>query len=439
VAASQDGNMVIYTDSQYEAVGFVDITDPSNPVGAGVIPVGGEPTSVATCGNYAIAVINTSQDYIDTSGKYLVISMSTKTIVREGDLSGQPDAVTFSKDCTRAAVAIENERDEDLGNGEPPQMPPGTVVIIDTSEQDPLLWATSDVNVTGLDGVLFPEDPEPEFVSINSEGIVAVTLQENNAIVLIDTKTYEVVGSFTAGTVNLTQVDLTEEGVISQTETDLTVPREPDGITWLDNDYFATADEGDLYGGSRGFTVFHKDGSVVYSSGNELEHLAASVGHYPEQRSGNKGNEPENVAFGVYGNDELLFVNSERSNIVFVYNVKDTRNPKIVQILPAGVGPEGACTIPERDLLVVASEVDRREDNFRSVINIYQRGKSSYSQNLIFGFFMFSNFMMRPSPRLVPHSILPNSGIKKQDRWNTNPVGFLVRSSRGWRVFSLCC
>jgi hypothetical protein len=299
VAASQDGNTVVYTDSQYEAVGFVDITDPSNPVGAGVIPVGGEPTSVSTCGKYAIAAINTSEDFINTSGKYVVIDMTTKSIVTEGILSGQPDSVAFSKDCTRAAIAIENERDEDLGVGEPPQSPPGLVVIMNTSAEDPADWTMQEIGVglgwilTNPDGILFLEDPEPEFVSINEEGIAVVTFQENNGIALIDTNTYEVLRSFTAGSVDLTQVDMVEDDVISQTGSLEQVPREPDGVVWLNNDYFATADEGDLYGGSRGFTIFSKDGAVIYTSGNELEHAVARVGHYPEGRSENKGNEPE--------------------------------------------------------------------------------------------------------------------------------------------------
>ena len=60
------------------------------------------------------------------------------------------------------------------------------------------------------------------------------------------------------------------------------VPREPDGVTWMGTEYFATADEGDLHGGSRGFTIFSKNSDIVYSSASELDHLAARIGHYPE-------------------------------------------------------------------------------------------------------------------------------------------------------------
>jgi hypothetical protein len=40
------------------------------------------------------------------------------------------------------------------------------------------------VDLTGLADVA-PEDPEPEFVSINGEGEIVVTLQENNHIVVV--------------------------------------------------------------------------------------------------------------------------------------------------------------------------------------------------------------------------------------------------------------
>jgi len=122
------------------------------------------------------------------------------------------------------------------------------------------------------------------------------------------------------------------------------------------------------------------DGDVAYTSKSDLDLLAAKVGHYPDERSENKGNEPENVAYGEFGEgkykylQKLLFVNSERSSLVFVYKVNDVYRPKLIQILPAGVAPEGGLPIPERNLLVVASEEDSREDKIRSVLTIYEYG-----------------------------------------------------------------
>ncbi len=102
----------------------------------------------------------------------------------------------------------------------------------------------------------------------------------------------------------------------------------------------------------------------------------AMIGHYPEERSENKGNEPEGIEYAKYGRDHLLFVGSERSSIVSVYKLGDRRRekPSFIQALPAGVGPEGLLALPNRNLLVVASEVDDRGDKIRSSISIYKRG-----------------------------------------------------------------
>ena len=42
---------LVYTDAEQEQLGFVDVNDPANPAAAGVVPLGGEPTSVSTIGD----------------------------------------------------------------------------------------------------------------------------------------------------------------------------------------------------------------------------------------------------------------------------------------------------------------------------------------------------------------------------------------------------
>lgn len=380
VAASVDGMTLIYSDSPAEQVGFVNIADPANPIADGVLGVGGEPTSVAVKGAYVLAGVNTSQDFVNVSGFINVIDIDSRESIREISLNGQPDSVAVSPDGNYAVVVIENERDEDLGDGIPPQLPAGFLVIADISDADPENWSTSTVDITGL-ADLFPGDPEPEYVDINSNNIAVVTLQENNHIVLVDLADGSIVNDFSAGDVDLVNVDLTEGALkIDQSESQDNVVREPDGVSWINNNYFATADEGDMDGGSRGFTIFDLDGNVVWTAGNTLDHMTARLGHYPDKRSGNKGNEPENVEMGVFGDDRYLFVNSERSSLVFVYDVADPKLPALKQVLPAAAAPEGGLAIPSRNLLVVASEEDNRGDKLRSALNIYsyQRSEAQY-------------------------------------------------------------
>jgi hypothetical protein len=96
------------------AIGFVDITDPSYPVGRGTFDVGGEPTSVAVVRDYAIVVVNNSPNFTHPDGELQVIDFSDVThpiVVKRIDLNGQPDSVTVSPDGNYVAVAIENQRD----------------------------------------------------------------------------------------------------------------------------------------------------------------------------------------------------------------------------------------------------------------------------------------------------------------------------------------
>ena len=207
---------------------------------------------------------------------------------------------------------------------------------------DPSTWTQQDVTLEGLDGLLFPEDPEPEFVAINDNNICVVTLQENNAIVLVDLTTASVVASFTAGNVeSLSDIDTVEEDIITSDSSLQNVPREPDGVIWISPELFATADEGDLDGGSRGWTIYNVDGEIVYTSGSFMELQTKTVGHYPEARSENKGNEPENIAYGTFDSTPYAFVVSERSSVIFVYDVTDPAAPVYTQVLPAGAAPEG--------------------------------------------------------------------------------------------------
>lgn len=291
VAASEDGNFLIYTDGEFGKIGFVDIVDPTNPKAAGIVNfLPGSPNSVAVRGGYALAAVNTGT-LLNPTGYVAVIDIVTRNIVRNITVPGQPDSIVTSG--TIAAVAIENERDEDLNNGRLPQLPAGSVFIINTASSNPANWTTINVNVTGLPNVIANSDPEPEYIAINSNGVLAVTMQENNAVVLINGTSGAVIASYTQGSVNLTNVDISRSDLIINQVGSLTnIERQADGITWIDNRYYATANEGDINmngglgsstGGSRGFTVFDStNGAVVYDSASFLEHLAVRIGHYPE-------------------------------------------------------------------------------------------------------------------------------------------------------------
>ena len=127
---ASDGQILAYTNSDKGSVDFVNISDPSNPTAITAVDVGGEPTSVAIHDGYAVAAVNTSSSFTNPSGKVVVIDMFDYKVVKEIALTGQPDAVSISPNGKFAAVAIENERDEDLNDGLIPQYPAGNVAIV---------------------------------------------------------------------------------------------------------------------------------------------------------------------------------------------------------------------------------------------------------------------------------------------------------------------
>lgn len=95
------------------------------------------------------------------------------------------------------------------------------------------------------------------------------------------------------------------------------VLREPDAVKWIDADHFVVANEGDYEGGSRSFTIFKRDGSVVFESGSSLERAIAAIGHYPDHRN-KKGVELESVEVATFDGVPHLFVASERAWLVEV-------------------------------------------------------------------------------------------------------------------------
>lgn len=358
VTATTDGQTLIYTDSEVGEIGFVDITNPAAPVADGSLPVSGSPTSVTVTPNRAWALVATDTsdgDFIDPSGDLLVVNLTTRMVESTIALGGQPDSLAVSADGRYAAIAIENQRDEDLNGGALPQLPAGNLTIVDLLGA-PAAWTTRVVSLTGLASAFEPTDPEAEFVDINAANVAVVTLQENNAVALVDLATGTVIDDFTAG-VSSHLADKKNDRAISLTD-NLSEEREPDAIGWTAAGNLATANEGDLRGGSRDWTIFAPDGEIVYTSGEVFEAEAVRHSHYPDSRSTNKGVEPEGLEIGVFGNRQFAFVAAERGNFIAVYRLTDETAPTFVQLLPTGGRPEGMIAVPSRGLLVSANEGD---------------------------------------------------------------------------------
>ena len=362
IDATEDGMTLVYSDSPLGALGFIDIRDPKDPKPLGKMPLEGEPTSVAVIGTTAIVGVNTSDSYTAPSGHAVAIDTASRAELGRCDLGGQPDSVAKAKDGSFVAIAIENERDEDLNDGVIPQMPAGYLVTIDLDDNGALKCDTLNrIEVTGL-AEIAPTDPEPEYVDINALGEIVLTLQENNHIVVV-ARDGTILNHFSAGTVDLAGIDATDErGALIFNETQPGRKREPDSVKWIDDTHFATANEGDYEGGSRSWTIFAKTGEVVFESGTSFEQALIQIGHYPDKRSDAKGVEPEAINFATYDGTPFVFVGSERGSVIGVYDATDPAAPVLTQLLPSGVGPESFIPLPARGLLASANETDLIED-----------------------------------------------------------------------------
>ena len=378
ITATPDGNRLVYTDSPGERIGIIDITDPKAPKGAGTVALEGEPTSTVVMGNHALVGVVTSKSKAEPSGHLAIVDLGAKKVVATCDLAGQPDSLAKSADGKFLAIAIENERDEEVNEGKIPQLPGGTLVSFAVAADGSVdCTGKKVIDVSGIAEVA-PEDAEPEFVDINSKNEVVLSLQENNHLVVADLATGKITRHFSAGKVDLKNIDTEKDGVISLDGEKDGVLREPDAVGWVDDERFVTANEGDLDGGSRGFTIFKKDGTVDYDSGTSFEYEAVRLGHYPEKRN-KKGIEPEGAEVATFGADRLIFIGAERASLVGVYKDEGAgKAPTFLQALPGGIGPEGLLAIPSRNLFVTASETDLREKGLiGSVVTVYERAEGT--------------------------------------------------------------
>ena len=359
-ASTIDGQTLIYTDSASEEVGFVDISDPTAPAEITTLALAGEPTSVAVTpsGLWALVVVHGTPDQL------FVVDLNDLTVETTIPLGGQPDSIAISADGRYAAIAIENERDEDINDGEMPQAPAGFLTIVDLVGL-PATWMTRNVSLTGLSS-RFPTDPEPEFVDINAANQAAVTLQENNHVVIVDLASGNVLANWSAGTTTHL-ADTEDDGQIIFDDLLTNARREPDAIGWTAGGNLVTANEGDYdfdlddgeFVGGRDFTIFSSTGAVLFEPGAEVEVKAAQGGLYNDGRSDAKGCEIEGAEIGDYLNHTFLFLGAERCDFVAVYLMTGNEaNPKFIQVLATGSRPEGLLAIGHRSLFVSANEGD---------------------------------------------------------------------------------
>jgi len=118
--------------------------------------------------------------------------------------------------------------------------------------------------------------------------------------------------------------------------------------------------------GSRSFSIWNGEtGELMMDSKAYMEKdLINNSKLYDDDRSDDKGTEPEGIALGKIGDMPLAVIALERANAVMIYDLTKPQEPKFLQVLETGIGPEGVLfidsseTTNHKPMIVVSSEVD---------------------------------------------------------------------------------
>jgi len=429
----------------------IDVIDIANPAAISVIhsislaAYGGYVNSVDVSNGKLAAAIEASNK--QNPGKVVVFNTSTYAEEKVITVGALPDMVVYSPDGKYILTANEAEPDATYTND-----PEGSVSIINVTDNysvTTLNFASFASQLTALTtkgfrvfgpGKNIIKDVEPEYITVSSDSKTAwVTLQENNAIAVIDLTTKAITKIFPLGfkdyNTAANAIDPSDkEGGINFTPWKVFGTYMPDAITstnYNGTTYLFTANEGDareytgfseikrikditldatafptaatlkldaqlgrlnitttlgdtdndgdfdaLYSfGARSFSVWNgSTGELVFDSKNELDVKAKELGVYDDNRSDDKGAEPEAITLGKVGTKTIAFVGMERVDAVAVYDVTNPTAPVFIKMFATGDAPEGVLFIPSskspigQSLVVVSSEND-------GVIKIYRAEK----------------------------------------------------------------
>lgn len=372
----------------------------------------GGANSVAIHNGLAAVAIESSADrtlpgtikLYDTTSRALAAGTNSITV------GALPDMVTFTRDGSRLLVANEGTPNLDPVSGiYAGYDPAGSISIIDMASRS----VTANATFTGVlptNAVRYAGmDFEPEYIAVNNAGTKAyVTLQEANAMAVVDLGTQKVTSVTSLGTKDFSlpgnAIDPShKDGKIELRTADVKGLYQPDAIATYETGgktYLVMANEGDtreddldkvrakdsgLSGvpadlkqlniakpdstsgalvtfGGRSFSIRDEAGNIVFDSGSRLDAEAIARGIYNDERSDDKGVEPEGVALREIGDRMYAFIGLERTTkgAVAVYDITDPASASFVDMIvtDGDISPEGITTFMAggKHMLAIANE-----------------------------------------------------------------------------------
>ena len=329
--------------------------------------------------------------FYDTTSRQLTGSVTVGAL---------PDMLTFTPDGSRVLVANEGTpstygaRLADSGGhrnyGLSAQDPAGSVSIIDVRTRTVTATATlGGVATTGTHlRTNTGMDAEPEYIAVNRAGTQAyVSLQEANGMGVLDLQSgtfSQVVGlgakDFSAAG---NSIDPLNNGTVKFSNVNAKGLYMPDGVATMERNgqtFVLMANEGDFreddadrssassFGGTgelaalrvsntdsstgnlfaagaRSFSIRDAEGNLVYDSGDILDKAAFEAGLYDDNRSRDKGVEPEGIEVLTMNGRTIAFVGLERTtqSAVASFDVTDPTQVSFLRLLVASgqQAPEG--------------------------------------------------------------------------------------------------
>lgn len=397
---------VFAVNAEAAVVEVIDVADPAKPVQHAVIDAaaalgaeGATVNSVAVNGTVLAAAVEAPDK---TSPGWVAFFDTEGTFLGSAQVGAQPDSIAFTPDGKTVVTADEGEPSDDYATD-----PAGTVSIVDAATYD-----VRTADFTAWDAAALPEgfrvfgpDPadiaagiEPEYVTVADDVTAYVTLQENNAIAVVDLAAGEIAEILPLGfkdhLAEGDELDASDKdgaaGLAAWPVQGMYLPDSIDTYTAGGSTYLVTANEGDvrewgdyseearvedlelcadsfgdydiaelqtdeamgrlkvtstlgqteagcyedLYSfGGRSFSIWSASGELVFDSGAAFEEMLAAVEaeHFNadhesndiDDRSDDKGPEPEAITVGQVGERVYAFIGLERQSGIMIYDITD--------------------------------------------------------------------------------------------------------------------
>ena len=203
-------DQLFVTNAETDMIDIIDLSDPTTPTVVSSIDfsaIGGGVNSVAVSNGILAAAIEGPDQ---APGAVALYNTSDASLIAAYETGALPDMVTFNNDGTVVLVANEGEPNDALDNN-----PEGSITLVDISAgADSASAVVSLADFTGFNnerasleaegarfnfpGATIAEDAEPEFITVLGD-TAYVSLQENNAMAIVQISTSTVVDVFGLG------------------------------------------------------------------------------------------------------------------------------------------------------------------------------------------------------------------------------------------------